>query len=175
MSNWLYSEKNHEQWPIFYPIDSHWKHIDKKMKLPSVSFPTPILQDPDHVDGHDPIVEVVQWVPPKHLAPSSRSGTRDATWATKKTFGCFPLNPGCLIGILIIHCTLHITGQYNPLYTLNNQGAHFFIAHLGPGCGTRKRKRHLDFGTTLPTAAITSTNGPFWAVNEYAVKCWRWS
>ena len=36
---------------------------------------------------------------------------------------------GWLTGILImIYCNPHITGQYNPLYTLNNLG--FFIAQL---------------------------------------------
>ena len=51
------------------------------------------------------------------------------TFEQKKNY-YFPLNPGCLIGIRIMgYYNPHITGQYNPLYTLNNPV--FFIAHLG--------------------------------------------
>ena len=48
-------------------------------------------------------------------------GNTHITWATKKTptFHC----TGWLIGILImLYYNPYITGQYNPLYTLNNQG-----------------------------------------------------
>ena len=47
----------------------------------------------------------------------------------KKNLGYFPLKPGCLYhrdpygGVIIIP---HITGWYDPLYTLNNQ---FFVVH----------------------------------------------
>ena len=43
-------------------------------------------------------------------------------WATKKTFTSFRYT-SCLIGILtMVYYNPHITGQYNPLYNLNNQG-----------------------------------------------------
>ena len=50
----------------------------------------------------------------------------------KKNRPYFPLNPDWLIGILNDWFPIHnplITGQYNPLYTLDNQGhyVHFSI------------------------------------------------
>ena len=42
-----------------------------------------------------------------------------------------PLKPDWFIGILIMaYYNPHITGWYNPLYTLNNQGQGFFIAQM---------------------------------------------
>ena len=41
----------------------------------------------------------------------------------KKKLGHFPWNNGCLIEIpIMVYYNPRISGQYNPLYTLNNQG-----------------------------------------------------
>ena len=41
----------------------------------------------------------------------------------------FPWNPCCLIEILImVYDKPHVTGQYSPLYTLNNQGPFFHLS-----------------------------------------------
>ena len=47
----------------------------------------------------------------------------------KKTCPSFPLNPGCLIGILmVVYRNPHVIGQYDPLhlYTLKNKQPGFF-------------------------------------------------
>ena len=49
-------------------------------------------------------------------------GTQKTSWATKKKPGSLTFHyTACLIGILM-YCNPYTTGQYNPLYTLNNQG-----------------------------------------------------
>ncbi len=62
-------------------------------------------------------------------------GGNDTSWASseprpkKPGVPYFPWNAGCLIGILkMVYYNPNITGQYNPLYTLNNQV--FFIAQV---------------------------------------------
>ena len=66
--------------------------------------------------------------------------------------GYFPWNSGCLIGILRMICyNPHITGYYNPLYTLNNQV--FFIAQVT--CGVLSYMTALWFTQTKATFLLT--------------------
>jgi len=110
----------------------------------------------------------------KQKPPYSKLGfSSKRNLSHEKTPSYFPLNPGCLIGILIMayQKNLYITGPYNPLYTLTNP--FLFIAHLdlpwlrlrfnlgflAPKCGVMLSQRRggqiidrltaLDFTCTL--------------------------
>ena len=71
----------------------------------------------------------------------------------KITLRSFPLNPGCLIGILkMAHYNPHITGQYIPLYTLTDQGSFFSLLKCLTGLPAES---HYDPSMVLENATTS--------------------
>ena len=67
----------------------------------------------------------------------------------------FPLNPGWLIGILtMVYFYPYITGQYNPLYSLTNQGffhcSHEWNLSAGEVPKSHPPQKGSDFGNRNP-------------------------
>ena len=72
----------------------------------------------------------------------------------------FTFHTGCLIGVLIMtYYNPHITGWYNPLYTLNNQG---FFHCSGVNNPRAWPDLHLNLRNSLATAIIAQ--GPTFLV-----------
>ena len=69
---------------------------------------------------------------------------------------------GCLIGILMVCYNPHITGQYNPLYTLNNQVFFHCSPSLAPSCPP----------DMAPASSVTERGRRVWCEPMHSAPLW---
>ena len=81
-----------------------------------------------------------------------------SVWAPKKNPLTFH-STGWLIGILLmVYYNIYITGLYNPLYNLTNQGPFFHCSFKSSFFGWRFPRKLLRILTRILTAALTKTD-----------------
>ncbi len=81
-----------------------------------------------------------------------------SVWAPKKNLLTFH-STGWLIGILLmVYYNIYITGLYNPLYNLTNQGPFFHCSFKSSFFGWRFPRKLLRILTRILTAALTKTD-----------------
>ena len=105
------------------------------------------------------------------LPPAESSARWHEQW--KKTRTLFSLDFGCLIieiRIMFFVYNPHITGQYNPAYTLNNQGfcsllTWFFVARIG------NPKLNPSFWPLLECVLFVSQGQKLYSVNPWGLAC----